>query len=501
MAFAKRFIGAQLLLSTCLALSGIAEAQSDQPTGPLSVAYQQALLNDPTFLTAEQQLQVGLQSKAIASAFLRPRVDFVGSASSIYQDVSSDFFGGFTEHYIGWAAQLQVTGPLWHRELKAIVQRGDSQETLAQTQFALAGQLLVQRLSEAYFDLLASRAELDYANGEVKSVNEELRSTRIRYNAGAIARTGLDEARARSDIAEAAVISATTLVENANDALREIIGFNPDVSIDDLPNVPTSLSPRTPQPEKLSAWLDRAMQGNLEIMQARQQAALQLTEIAIARAELSPRLDYSAQLGVSDQSQSMVGQERYANEVGLQLTVPIYAGGGRDANIRVAEANRNTAEANVRRVQARVQLNTQRTYRQIQTLKRRDTALAKAITSAKSALAATRAGYDAGSRTLADVLDAKLRLLAAQRDAALLRYEYLRSSIALQQLVGELGPGELRRLDQLVVSNNGEEQAMAQLQTRPTVAKEFRVIETVRPPSTGAQTTPLPFNLELQRNR
>lgn len=485
MAFAKP-LRSSIALLACCALPATSFGQSELNNGPLVHAYSQAQVNDPTFSAAHEQLQAGLESKAVAQAFLRPRVDLVGNVSGVYQDVSSDFFGGFDETYIGWAAQLQVTGPLWHRELKSILSRGENQKTLAQTEFVLAGQLLVQRLINAYFDLLTARAELNYANGEVKSVTQELSQTRARYQAGAIARTGLDEANARTDLAKAAVIDAKTLVDNAEDALLEIIGPENSYLLATLPDVPSNLSPKTPQPADLGSWLERARRGNLQVLLARQQELLQLDEINIARADLSPRLDYSGQLGISDQSQSQVGQERYANEIGIQLTVPIYAGGATRTNIRVAEANRSTAAANARRIQARVQLDTRRAFRQIESLEQRDMALARAIRSAESALRATRDGYRAGSRIIGDVLDAKVRLLAARRDAAIVRYDYLRSAITLQQLVGELGPQELYRLDRQLSTTPSE--PMAQL---PEAASKITT------KLSGEQ----PFTLELQRNR
>ncbi|WP_036821201.1 TolC family protein, partial [Photobacterium sanctipauli] len=54
------------------------------------------------------------------------------------------------------------------------------------------------------------------------------------------------------------------------------------------------------------------------------------------------------------------------------------------------------------------------------------------------ALEATEAGFDVGTRTIVDVLDATRRLYDANRQLANARYDYIISQLQLKQAVGSL---------------------------------------------------------------
>jgi len=62
----------------------------------------------------------------------------------------------------------------------------------------------------------------------------------------------------------------------------------------------------------------------------------------------------------------------------------------------------------------------------------------QAITSNNSALEATRAGYDVGTRDLVDVLNAQRNLYTAQRDYYAALYTYVVSTLELREAAGIL---------------------------------------------------------------
>ena len=71
------------------------------------------------------------------------------------------------------------------------------------------------------------------------------------------------------------------------------------------------------------------------------------------------------------------------------------------------------------------------------------TARKQALTSAKSALEATKVGYEVGTRNTVDLLDAQKRVFSAQTDYANSRYEYVIAMLRLKASVGSLNPGDL----------------------------------------------------------
>jgi len=65
------------------------------------------------------------------------------------------------------------------------------------------------------------------------------------------------------------------------------------------------------------------------------------------------------------------------------------------------------------------------------------------VTSNQTALEATEAGFEVGTRTTVDVLEARRRLFEAQRDYARSRYDYLINLVRLKSAAGVLAPQDL----------------------------------------------------------
>ncbi len=69
------------------------------------------------------------------------------------------------------------------------------------------------------------------------------------------------------------------------------------------------------------------------------------------------------------------------------------------------------------------------------------------MTSNQTALEATEAGFEVGTRTTVDVLDARRRLFEAQRDYARSRYDYLINLVRLKSAAGVLAPQDLSSIN------------------------------------------------------
>jgi outer membrane protein len=74
-------------------------------------------------------------------------------------------------------------------------------------------------------------------------------------------------------------------------------------------------------------------------------------------------------------------------------------------------------------------------------------ALQQAVKSNQTALEATEAGFEVGTRTTVDVLDARRRLFEAQRDYARSRYDYLINVVRLKSSAGTLLPQDLATIN------------------------------------------------------
>jgi outer membrane protein len=105
------------------------------------------------------------------------------------------------------------------------------------------------------------------------------------------------------------------------------------------------------------------------------------------------------------------------------------------------------AQRNFDLTQRTVVENTRTLYTTLNTDVARVNARLRGIESSQSALDATQTGYEVGTRNIVDVLLAQQRLFLAQFQYASARYQYIRDTLRLKQLVGTLSPADILDLN------------------------------------------------------
>jgi outer membrane protein len=132
---------------------------------------------------------------------------------------------------------------------------------------------------------------------------------------------------------------------------------------------------------------------------------------------------------------------------GVRVNIPIFAGGATQSRVReqvhLHRAERERLEGAIRRAER----DTRDAYLGVLAEKARVTALNQSVKSNQTALQATEAGFEVGTRTTVDVLDARRRLFEAQRDYARSRYDYLINLVRLKSAAGVLAPGDLESIN------------------------------------------------------
>ena len=258
-----------------------------------------------------------------------------------------------------------------------------------------------------------------------------------------IAITGVHEAQARFDQSRADEISAINLLDNAWEALREIVG--PEVPetiaglLDEIPLV-------IPEPKDVEAWSEIAIRNSPDVESARQAAEVARQEIEVQRSGHYPTLDLVGSYDV-DRSEASRGTDVNVGALGVQLAVPLYTGGGVSAVTRQARFNFQAAQEVLDQQLRAVDRQVRDAYRGVETGISRVQALKATTVSAQSALDATTAGFDVGTRTLVDVLNGQRDLFDAKRNYARSRYDYVLSHVALKQAAGVLEIPDLEKIN------------------------------------------------------
>lgn len=201
----------------------------------------------------------------------------------------------------------------------------------------------------------------------------------------------------------------------------------------------------------LQAWLDRAEAGSLNIKSARQQVQLAEENLTAARGKHLPTVDLSAGYSINhatDPASRLSGRGSTAgNSVGVNLTLPLYAGGGINSQVREAAANLEKSRDDLELSRREVALAVRSAWLGVSNGAAQVKAQEQLLVSAKSKLDATRLGREVGVRTNLDLLNAESSYQDAVRALASARYNLLYARLALALAAGELD-------DQAVASVN-----------------------------------------------
>jgi outer membrane protein len=438
----------------------------------LMAVYQRALQNDPQLREAEANRLAALESKPQALAALLPQLS--GSAmvsrerdtgsSNLVESVSvpggpafleSFPFNGHTttnDHKYG----VDLKQNLFRWENWVALQRADAQVAQAEADYQAAQQDLMSRVAQRYFDVLAAQDDLDAQEGALASVNRQLEQAEKRYEVGLIAVTDVQEARASHDSSAAAVIAAKRSVASAQEFLREITGDLFDTLA--RPIEPFELT--NPDPVSEDRWVDMALQQNLSLVSSRLAADIARDNVSSARGGHFPSLDLVASgYKVSSDGTSINSDgtpygsstlDQNQRTIGLQLTFPLYSGGIVSSQVRQAVYQHRAAKERVERVARQTEHDARDAYLGVLSEISRVKALRRAVESNATALNATEAGYEAGTRTAVDVLESRRLWIQAQTDYSRSRYDYMINVLKLQQAAGILSEQSLNRLNSLL---------------------------------------------------
>ncbi|MGE0384556.1 MAG: TolC family outer membrane protein [Gammaproteobacteria bacterium] len=399
-----------------------------------------AATRDPQFRSIEASYQAVKEQRVQARANLMlPRVEAGMHTEYNDQDITSSFsFGTLGNsdsasfNSRGWSINLRQ--PVYHYDRWIELKQADSRIVQADLSVSAARQDVMIRASERYFEVLAAQDDLEFARAEKTALARQLEQAQQRFEVGLIAITDVQEAQAGYDAAVAQEILAQNSLDNAFDALSELTGQAHNA----VTPLGEAMPLATPEPAVLEQWTETALKQNLKLRQAIAAADTAEQEITRQRAGHHPSLDVVGSRG-DQRTGGRFGQtDTDAAVIGLELTVPIYAGGQIVSRTREAEHRHRAALEDLERERRAAERTTRTAYLGIISGVSRVKALAQAVVSAQTAVTATAAGFEVGTRTSVDVVTAERELFRSKRDYARARYDYILNTLRLKQAAGTL---------------------------------------------------------------
>ena len=322
----------------------------------------------------------------------------------------------------------------------------------AEVDYLSAEQDLMVRVCNAYFDVLAAQDTLESEQAARAAIEKQLDQARKRYEVGLIAITDVQEAQAAFDQSIASEISAKRNLATTKELLREITDSYPE----ELQKPNTNMPLIMPNPQSENEWVNTALQQNLNLLSAQVGTEVGRNEVNIQKSGHYPTLGLQASKRDMDNDSlrsdsgspfSPADTENISEGIGLQLNIPIYSGGQTSSRVRQAVAQHRAAKEKLERIARETTRKARDAYLGIISGIATVKALEQSVKSSTTALQATEAGYEVGTRTTVDVLDARRRLYSAQTNLAISKYDYLKNIIRLKQAAGTLSREDLTQIN------------------------------------------------------
>nr|WP_298377910.1 TolC family outer membrane protein [uncultured Halomonas sp.] len=320
-----------------------------------------------------------------------------------------------------------------------------AEEEIDQQGFSLLSdrQELISQTSQAYFEILRAKDILESRIAQEKAIGRQLEQAREQFEVGLIAITNVQEAQASADLARAERIAARSDLQVSFERLERLTGKR----YDSIEGLSEDLPIETPLPDTREAWTSLAMENNPTLLAT--QAAIDVANrnVDIARSGHLPTLDAFVRYDYSKTDIDYLDGHNSAGQVGLRANVPIFTGGKTSAQVNQAgyrlEASQYDFESQRRETVQQVRSLLTEVNNDVSTVEARR----QAIISNRSALEATRSGYEVGTRNIVDVLDAEQNLYDALANYAESRYDYVTDLIELRQAAGVLDVRDIRALN------------------------------------------------------
>src|SRR5436190_652186 len=427
-----------LLAATVLA--GLASlAAADTLEGSLVQSYQ----NNPQLNSQRAAARATDEGVAIALSGYRPRVTGTASVTNQYLDslakgttaatvangartVSNVALGS----YAVTATQTLYNGfQTGNRTRQAESQVLSARETLRGTE-----QTVLLAAVTAYMNLLRDAAILELQRSNVSVLEATLRQTRDRFSVGEVTRTDVAQSESRLAAGRSAMLGAESNYVTSKAVYRQVIGVEAGKLTAAMPV--DRFSPPT-----LPGALARGTTEHPTITTAHYNVDAAVFQVKIAEGALYPTLNLQGNIAKTLGSTSnFTTLSTVTAAATVQLSVPIYQGGGEYATIRQAKETLGQRRLDLDTAREQVQSTVTQAWGQLQAAKAQIAATTAQVAAAEIALNGVREEARVGQRTTLDVLNAqqdlvnaRVALVTAQRDRVVASYTVLSA-------VGSLSP-------------------------------------------------------------
>ena len=312
-----------------------------------------------------------------------------------------------------------------------------SQARGAQSDLRSARQELIGQVATSYLGILLARDQLDAQDQRIAALQSELERVEVLLAVGRAPRVEVLRAEAALADARADRVRTVTMRRVAEGDLGRLMGLSDG-----------SLGERALQEITLQAGsvVDRtrlfsaSLAGNPGVQRARDDLASAEAAVGVARGARRPSVDLQA--AYVDQG-SLDGHFTAEWNVGLAISMPVFAGGRLRHGVSRAEALREASRENLRLAELGAAASVDRALATLEEAEARAASLRTAVDRSAEVARIERLRLDTGTGVQADYLQAEATLLSLRATLSEVEHGAVLARIRLAKAVGELDEGWL----------------------------------------------------------
>lgn len=428
-------------LVVLLAASGLAlSAQGADLIG----VYRDALSSDPVYQAARAQYQASIERLPQARAGYLPFITGSAAAYRNYNEVE----GGQDLDYSTRGFNVTLSQPVFRMQNWIAISQAEKQVLQAEATLTTASQDLIVRVAQAYFDVLLAQDNVALSDAQKRAISEQLAQAKRNFEVGTATIVDTLEAQARFDQAVAKEVLDANDLEVKKRALQQLIGKFPEA----LRPLGDKLELQRPKPDSIDEWVKAASESSLAVLVAKASYEIATKEVDRAYAGHYPTVDLNATYNYNRNPASSLGEFATGSsvtsknaQVGVVLSVPIFAGGGTQSRVREALALRDRSQQDLENTERTVAQSVRQNFLAVTNGIALVRALEQALASTQSQLESSILGRDVGVRTSVDVLNAQQQVFQTRRDLQQARYAFILNSFRLRAAAGTLTEADLEQ--------------------------------------------------------
>jgi len=444
-----RALAMAILIGCGLASAGGAQAQT------LEQVFRAAEGYDANYLAARNNLEAARYRYDQARGL---RLPFVGLGVTAARQVdSSPNSPSSTEVNVSTAsATLQASQTLYNRTNDVTISQSERAIDSFRSDLRSAGQDLILRVSQAYFDVLAAQDNVATAKSSMAAIAELVASAKRNFEVGTATITDTREAQARFDLARFTLIQAENDLTTRRILLDQTVGQQNVVPM--RLAVPLTFPPL--DPPTVEAWVARAESEHPQVQRARTALDIARLETEKARAGNLPTvtLNGSYLRGGARNGIELPGGGGYnyngpnaTSTISVNLNLPLFAGFQVQNRIKETLVLEDRSINDLDGVRRSVVQLTRQLFYQVGSATAQVSALEAAESSSLLALDATQLGFKVGVRVNIDVLNAQAQLYTTQAQLQRARYDRILAGLRLRQASGRLTEDDVTAVNRLLV--------------------------------------------------